>query len=127
MQSFRRYQNMRIIDRDMNIAEGDYILDGITIRTRKGYLNDTKDEEGNNLPALETHDGNHVEHWKNGVLHYEDGPAVIDVRDGVEEWWLDGKQVEACLRSTLEVMRPAMCLPTTSPTTRHRSYILTTA
>lgn len=95
MQSFRRYQNMRIIDRDMNIAEGDYILDGITIRTRKGYLNDTKDEEGKNLPALETHDGNHVEHWKNGVLHYEDGPAVIDVRDGVEEWWLDGKQVEA--------------------------------
>ena len=35
MQSFRRYQNMRIIDRDMNIAEGDYILEGITIRTKK--------------------------------------------------------------------------------------------
>ena len=47
------------------------------------------------IEGIETHDGNHVEHWKNGVLHYEDGPAVIDVRDGVEEWWLDGKQVAA--------------------------------
>ena len=79
---------------DAAVADGDYILDGITVRTKEGYLDDALDEDGKHLPAVETHDGNHVEHWKNGVLHCEDGPAVIDLLDGIEEWWLDGKLVQ---------------------------------
>ena len=95
MQSFRKFQNLRIIDEDGQIANGDYILKDITIRTRNGYLNDPMGEEGKPLPAVETHDGNHEEHWKEGVLHCEYEPAVKDVLDGVEEWWLEGRKVEA--------------------------------
>lgn len=95
MESFKKYQHLRIMTEEMEIADGDYILDGITVRCMKGYLNDSLDEDGKILPAVETHDGNHVEHWKKGVLHCEDGPAVIDVRDDVEEWWLEGRRVEA--------------------------------
>ena len=94
MESFKRYQNLRITTEEMEIANGDYILDGITIRTKKGYLNDSIDESGRGLPALETHDGNHIEHWKEGVLHCDYEPAVIDIRDGTEEWWQDGRQVQ---------------------------------
>jgi len=75
------------------IANGDYILDGITIRAKNGYLCDLLDEEGHLLPAVETHDGNHMEHWKDGELHCQNAPAVIDILDGYEEWWSNGRQV----------------------------------
>ena len=95
MKSFKRYQYRRMPTEEGLPASGDYIYPDVTVRFKDGYLNDSLDEEKKVLPAIETHDGSHIEHWKNGVLHYEVGPAVIDVRDGVEEWWLDGKQVEA--------------------------------
>ena len=76
------------------IANGDIIIDdGMTIRCKNGYLNDAVDETGDPLPAIMSADATHVEHWKDGVLHCEDGPAVIDNVDGYEEWWLNGKQV----------------------------------
>lgn len=102
MESFKRYQNLRIVTTEMEIADGDYILDGITVRIKKGFLNDSLDEDGKVIPAVETHDGNHIEHWKNGVLHCEFEPAVIDVRDGKEEWWQGGKQVEPVSVGSLE-------------------------
>ncbi len=93
MKSFKSYQHLRILTTQGTIADGDYILDGITVRITKGFLNDVKDKEGNILPAVETHDGNHVEHWKNGVLHSEDSPAVVDNEDNYEEWYLNGTKV----------------------------------
>lgn len=93
MKSFESYQHLRLVTSEGMIANGDYILDGITIRVREGYLNDFFVKEGVCLPAIETHDGNHVEHWRKGVLHCENQPAVIDVRDNVEEWWLEGRKV----------------------------------
>lgn len=95
MESFKKYQNLRIVTEEGKIADGDYILSDVTIRIKDGYLNDSVDEEGKPLAAVETHDGNHEEHWKNGVLHCEYEPAVKDVADGVEEWWLEGRKVEA--------------------------------
>ena len=40
-----------------------------------------------------TKDSNGNIYWfKNGVLHYEYGPAV-EYKDGHEEWWLDGQRI----------------------------------
>ncbi|MCF0241818.1 MAG: hypothetical protein HUK25_04225 [Treponema sp.] len=95
MKSFRPYQRLRIITVEGAIANGDYILDGITVRIKDGYLNDTVDDEGKKLPAIETHDGSHVEFWKNGVLHAEEGPAIIDTHDRYEKWFYEGVEVPA--------------------------------
>ena len=95
MKSFKIFQHRKFLLKEGEIANGDYILDdGITVRFKTGYLNDATDENGNLLPAISTADGNHIEHWKNGVLHCEKEPAVIDNVDEYEEWWLNGKQVE---------------------------------
>jgi len=32
------------------------------------------------------------EWWKDGVLHREDGPAVVWA-DGTQEWWVNGKGI----------------------------------
>ena len=94
MKSFKSYQHQRILLSDKTIANGDYIVDGeVTVRIKNGYLNDAEDEQGNLLPAIETADATHIEHWKDGVLHCEKEPAIIDNVDGYEEWWLNGKQV----------------------------------
>ena len=93
MKSFKAYQHLRILTTTGSIADGDYILEGITVPITKGYLNDAVDEDGNILPAVETHDGNHIEHWKNGVLHSEDSPAIVDNVDNYEEWYLNGTKI----------------------------------
>ena len=82
MKSFKSYQHQRIITKEGSIANGDYDIDGdVTIRITNGYLNDAVDADGNVHPAIQTADCSHIEHWKNGVLHAENGPAVIDLVD----------------------------------------------
>lgn len=95
MKTFKHYQHQRILLSDMVIANGDYIINEgeITVRIKNGFLNDVEGDDGSILPAISTSDGSHIEHWKNGVLHCENEPAVIDNVDNYEEWWLDGKQV----------------------------------
>lgn len=96
MKNFKSYQHRRILLKEGEIANGDYIIDGeMTIRIKNGYLNDVLDENGSLLPAISTSDGSHIEHWRDGVLHCEKEPAVIDNIDNYEEWWLNGKQVES--------------------------------
>ena len=92
MKDFRDFQNVRIITQEGTIANGDYIMDDVVIRCRNGLLCDLPGEDGNLMPAIETRDGNHREHWKNGVLHCENAPAVVDNVDGYELWFLDGKE-----------------------------------
>ena len=92
MNTFKTYQHQRILLPDCTFADGTYVIDGdITIRVKNGFLNDGTDENGKLRPAIETSDGSHIEHWKDGVLHCETEPAVIDNIDNYEEWWLDGK------------------------------------
>lgn len=93
MKDFRNFQNVRIIIEDGTIANGDYILEGVTIRCRNGYLNDNVDETGNLQPAIETHDGGHIEHWRNGCLHCESEPAIVDVHDKYEAWFFEGNEI----------------------------------
>lgn len=66
MKSFKRYQYRRFPTEDGAPANGDYIYPDVTIRFKDGYLNDSSDEEGHVLPAVETQDGSHIEHWENG-------------------------------------------------------------
>ena len=93
MKDFRNFQNVRVILEDGTIANGDYILEGVTIRCKQGYLNDNVDESGTPQPAIETHDGGHTEHWKNGFLHCEEEPAIIDVYDKYEAWFFEGNEI----------------------------------
>ena len=93
MKSFKRYQYRGVPTEEGLPANGDYIFPDVTIRFKDGYLSDSVDEEGNVLPAIETHDGSHIEHWKNGVLHCEKAPAIIDMHDNYEEWYKEGKPV----------------------------------
>ncbi|MCQ2087741.1 MAG: hypothetical protein MJZ37_06750 [Bacilli bacterium] len=93
MESLESYQHLRLVTSEGMIANGDYILDDGVIRTKQGYLCDSLDEENNILPAVESNDGHHIEHWKDGELHCEKEPAVIDVLENKEEWWLHGSRV----------------------------------
>lgn len=90
MKDFSNYQFVKIITEEGTIANGDYILDDVIIRCKNGLLSDSTDENGEPLPAIETRDGNHIEHWKNGVLHSEFTPAIVDNIDNYEKWYLNG-------------------------------------
>lgn len=93
MKNFSAWQYRIIITKEGKIADGDYLIDGVTVRISDGYLNDGIDENGNILPAIETADLTHIEHWDNGVLHCENEPAVIDLIDNYDEWWHKGKKI----------------------------------
>lgn len=90
MKDFRNFQNVRIITEEGTIANGDYIMEDVIIRCKNGLLSDNTDESGELLPAIETRDGNHLEHWKNGLLHCEDAPAIVDNVDNYEYWFVNG-------------------------------------
>ncbi len=90
MKDFSNFQHVRIITEEGSVANGDYILDDVIIRCKNGLLCDSTDENGEELPAIETRDGNHLEHWKNGVLHCETSPAVVDNFDNYEKWYING-------------------------------------
>ncbi len=95
MKNYSSYQYRVITTEEGGIANGDYIIDDkVTVRVKNGYLCDSTNEEGDILPAIETSDFTHIEHWKNGVLHCENEPAVIDLVDNYEEWWVNGKKIE---------------------------------
>lgn len=95
MKSFKSYQHQRILLSDNRLANGKYTIEGVfTITIKDGLLNDEVSEDGTLIPAILTADSTHIEHWRNGVLHCETEPAIIDVVDNYEEWWLNGEQVK---------------------------------
>lgn len=98
MLDLKKHQNFRLTvmqEGKIVLAEGDCIMDGVVYRFSKGLLNDVIDEEGHVLPAVESQDGNHIEHWKEGVLHCENSPAVVDNVEDIEEWYFEGKKVSS--------------------------------
>ena len=58
---------------------------GAILRFRNGYL------DGGNLPAVEC-DDSHMEFYKDGQLHREDGPAVVSNYGKVKEFWKNGRR-----------------------------------
>ena len=59
---------------------------GAILRFRNGYL------DGGNLPAVECEDS-HMEFYKDGRLHRNNGPAVISDYGKVKEFWNNGVRV----------------------------------
>ncbi len=59
---------------------------GAILRFKNGYL------DGGNLPAVECADS-HMEFYKNGKLHREEGPAVVSDYGKVKEFWKNGHRV----------------------------------
>ena len=92
MKEFSNYMYVKLITEEGTLANGDYILDDVIIRCKNGLLGDSTDENGELLPAIETRDGNHVEHWVNGVLHCENAPAIVDNIDNYEKWYINGTE-----------------------------------
>ena len=96
MDSLKNHQNFRLTIMDggkLVLADGDCIMGNMVYRFKKGLLNDVVDKEGNVYPAVESRDGNHIEHWKEGVLHCENSPAIVDNIDNYEEWYFEGNKV----------------------------------
>ena len=58
--------------------------------SQEWWVNGVRHREGDK-PAIES--SNIMECWKNGMRHREiaDGPAVIDNRLGLQEWWVYGE------------------------------------
>ena len=56
------------------------------LRFRNGYL------DGGDLPAVECDDF-HLEYYKGGRLHRDDGPAVVSDYGNVREFWKNGHRV----------------------------------
>lgn len=97
MKVFKNFQYQTIRDEN-GVIDGEYETeDGIVIRCKKGYLCDDVVKDGDVeeiLPAVSTSDTHHIEHWKDGVLHFEKGAAVIDLDDKYEEFWENGKFIK---------------------------------
>ena len=56
---------------------------GAILRFKNGFL------DGGRLPAVECDDA-HLEFYKDGQLHRDDGPAVISDYGKVKEYWKNG-------------------------------------
>ena len=59
---------------------------GAILRFKNGFL------DGGRLPAIECDDA-HLEFYKDGQLHREDGPAVISDYGKVKEYWKNGHRI----------------------------------
>ena len=95
-------------------ADGEYRIDMradplvesmVLLRLKNGVL------DGGQLPAVECEDTGHVEYWKDGLLHRENGlPAVITNFGTQEEFWREGKLLgikaddELCARPDFTVI-----------------------
>lgn len=94
MKTLIQLQNKAILDIDAKLVHG--VVDNLgnyTLRVKNGYLSDFTSKDGSVIPAVESSDFTHIEHWKNGVLHNDKEPAVIDLLEGYEEWWYNGVRV----------------------------------
>jgi len=57
-------------------------------------LNSKKDSIPENYTGIIKWDYGNIEHYENGNLHREDGPAYID-SSGYKEWWLHGRAFDS--------------------------------
>lgn len=92
---FKKYVNQKVILKDGKPANGIYIISSFILNFEKGYLSDQQTQHGKILkPAVYSSDNKYTEHWKDGILHCENGPAIINGFKHYEEWWLNGKQIK---------------------------------
>ncbi|MCR4714271.1 MAG: hypothetical protein K5751_07820 [Treponemataceae bacterium] len=95
MKTMKEYNGRITILENGDLADGTYFVEDWILRYKDGLLNNEQGENGEVLPAVEKNDGTHYEFFVNGKLHREDAPAIIDLLDDIEEWWLNGNQVRS--------------------------------
>lgn len=88
---FLQYTDKICRDESGRIQDGDILLPKMIMRFKNGLLH------GEGEPAVSCTDG-HLEFWKNGHLHKDDGPAVVNImeqEDGIdyEEYWINGERI----------------------------------
>lgn len=92
---YENYTNTKVLLKNGKPANGIYADCGYILHLKDGYLSDQFTLSGKFLkPAVYSSDLKHTEHWKDGVFHCENGPAIIDGLKNYEEWWIEGKQIE---------------------------------
>ena len=88
-------------DENGNLAEGQRVFitengKQVFVRFRNGYLDGDVFNENGELevkPAVET--TGHLEYWREGKLHRDDGlPAVISDGFAYKEWWENNKRID---------------------------------
>jgi hypothetical protein len=99
---FLKYAGVKVYDEAISGCpplEGDHLLGETIVRFAGGLLSNRLDEDGETLPAVEALDG-HTEWWENGLLHRTDGPAVLDEGGLWEEYWQEGRAVQASVNAS---------------------------
>jgi hypothetical protein len=88
LEKYGKEEEILFYEGDLGPGEGG---EGICIvRLKEGFLSNHKREDGEILPAVEAWDG-HTEWWEKGLLHREDGPAVLSDGGEWEEYWENGR------------------------------------
>lgn len=96
-----KYQGVTVFnDVSRKPCDGEYMVSGTIVRFRNGLLHGGTTPEGLDIPAYETDTG-HTEYFENGILHRENGPAIISDWGDWEEWWNNGELVLIRARGTL--------------------------
>jgi hypothetical protein len=83
-------------DKQGNLLEGTVITeDGIIRRFRNGLLDgDSYTPEGKRITQPAVEGPGHLEYWREGKLHRDQGlPAVSSRGFHYREWWVEGNQV----------------------------------
>lgn len=92
---FKEYVNYKFTLKDGKPANGIHIISNYFLNFENGYLSDQQNQYGKILkPAVYSTSNKYTEHWKDGVLHCDNGPAVINGLKHYEEWWNNGKQIK---------------------------------
>lgn len=88
---FLQYTDKICRDESGRIQDGDVLFPKMIMRFKNGLLH------GENEPAVSCTDG-HLEFWKDGRLHKDNGPAVVNIREqpegqDYEEYWKNGERI----------------------------------
>jgi hypothetical protein len=87
---FLKFLGNNIYDTELGTAlEGQRRIDGTILRFKGGKIHGGKDVEGNDQPAIECTDV-HTEWWEDGLIHKDNGPAIISQFGDWEEYWNHG-------------------------------------
>jgi len=90
--AFLKYAKKTFGDKADGAMHGEYLIDGVITRFHNGLLHGGTDIAGEPQPAVILPD-NHTEWWEMGVLHRDEGPAVISKFGDWEEFWVRGTLV----------------------------------
>ena len=95
MSRFEKFQNKTVYNEKHMPINEQIIVNGCIINFQNGKINNWYNslEKIENYPAIDCEDA-HMEYWENGILHKDDGPAVVSAGDNIIEHWIDGDKRE---------------------------------